>query len=85
VTLTGNVTSVTFSNANAGQKVLINVKQDSAGGYTITGGDWSATKWTDNTTPTLSTASGTVDTIGIMVPRASTYYGYICGTGIIDV
>jgi len=85
VALTGNVTSVTFSNANAGQKVLINVKQDSAGGYTITGGDWSATKWTDNTAPTLSTASGTVDTIGIMVPRASTYYGYICGTGIIDV
>jgi hypothetical protein len=85
VTLTGNVTSVTFSNANAGQKVLINVKQDSAGGYTITGGDWSATKWTDNTAPTLSTASGTVDTIGIMVPRASTYYGYTVGTGIIDV
>ena len=85
VALTGNITSVTFSNADAGQKVLINVKQDSAGGYTITGGDWSATKWTDNTAPTLSTASGTVDTIGIMVPRASTYYGYTVGTGIIDV
>ena len=85
VALTGNITSVTFSNADPGQKVLINVKQDSAGGYTITGGDWSATKWTDNTAPTLSTASGTVDTIGVMVPRASTYYGYTVGTGIIDV
>ena len=85
VTLTGNVTNVTFSNADPGQKVLINVKQGGSVGYTITGGDWSATKWTDNTAPTLSTASGTVDTIGIMVPRASTYYGYICGTGIVDV
>jgi hypothetical protein len=85
VTLTGNVTSVTFSNSNAGQKVLINVKQGGSGGYTITGGDWSATKWTDNTAPTLSTAVNRVDTIGIMVPSGTTYYGYICGTGIVDV
>lgn len=61
-TLTGNVTSVTLSNATSGKECefVLEITQDSTP-RTITWG--SAWKWAGGTPPTLSTASGAKDII----------------------
>lgn len=61
VTLTGNITTMTFSNARAGKAGTIRFIQDSGGSKTTV---WnSALKWASGSAPTLSTAANAVDVL----------------------
>jgi microcystin-dependent protein len=59
VTLTGNITTQTFSNVVAGKAGMITFIQDGAGNHTTV---WNAAlKFTGGTAPTLTTTAGAVD------------------------
>lgn len=61
VTLTGNITTMTFSNARAGKSGTIRFIQDGSGNHTTV---WnSALKWASGSAPTLSTAASAVDVL----------------------
>lgn len=61
VTLTGNITTMTFSNARAGKSGTIRFIQDGSGSKTTV---WnSALKWAGGSSPTLSTAANAVDVL----------------------
>ena len=75
VTLTGNVTSVTFSNPTAGGRYLLYLLTG-AGSFTVTGWDGKV-KWPGGTAPTISTGASKVDliTFGYLTGTQDTYYG----------
>mgnify|MGYP000499881099 CR=1 FL=1 len=61
VTLTGNITTMTFSNARAGKSGTIRFIQDATGSRTTV---WnSALKWAGGSAPSLSTAANAVDVL----------------------
>jgi hypothetical protein len=61
VTLTGNITTMTFSNARAGKSGTIRFIQDGSGNHTTV---WnSALKWGSGSAPTLSTSASAVDVL----------------------
>jgi hypothetical protein len=64
VTLTGNITTITFSNVKAGQAGVIRFIQGGAGSFTIPTTINSTMKCAGGCAYTLSTAVGTVDAIG---------------------
>lgn len=76
----GNAT-IAFSNASAGQCVLINIVQDSGGSRTVT---WPVfIRWAGGSAPTLTTAGNKIDTIGIAVGSGGTpYLGYVVGSNL---
>lgn len=73
LTLTGNVTAVTFANLQAAGKstfAILKIKQDATGGRTIT---WpSSVKWAGGTAYVPSAAANAVDTVGLMTLDAGT-------------
>ena len=75
VTITGNIT-ITNSGAVDGQKLLLQVTQGGAGGYTIA--FTTETKFgTDITTVTLSTSIGAMDMIGLVYTSATGKYNVV--------
>jgi hypothetical protein len=64
VTLTGNITTVTFTNLKAGQAGLIRFIQDGTGSRTIPATINSALKCAGGCSYTLSTAANAVDVLG---------------------
>jgi hypothetical protein len=72
VTMTGNVTSVTFSNPQTGGSYLLRIATG-AGSFSITG--WPVTvKWTGGTAPTITATASKVDLINFYYDGTS-YYG----------
>ncbi|MCD6035210.1 MAG: hypothetical protein K0R63_951 [Rickettsiales bacterium] len=77
LTLTGNITTLTFSNppatGKAGNLTLI-LKQDGTGGRTVS---WpAAVKWVGASAPVLSTAANAIDIVTLCTTDAGTiYYG----------
>lgn len=60
LTLTEDVTSVTFSNLVSGTNFDLEVKQDGVGGWTVAG--WAAAfTWVGGVAPTISAAAGAID------------------------
>ena len=79
VTLTGNPT-IAFSNAVAGQALLIRLTQDGTGSRTVT---WPSINWTGGSAPLLTTTASKTDAILIICTvAASTYDGYVAGKNI---
>lgn len=72
VTMTGNVTSITFSNPVTGGAYVLRVATG-AGGFTATG--WPGTvKWSGGTAPTITATASKVDLINFYYDGTS-YYG----------
>ena len=69
-TLTGAV-NLAFSNPIAGANYSLTLIQGGAGSYTVT---WPTTKWVGSVPPTLSTAIGAIDLIGLYYDGTN-YYG----------
>jgi hypothetical protein len=80
-TLTGNVTSITFTNTSGGANgVTLELTQGGSGGYTV---NWPTTtpnvKWAGGTAPTLSTGVGDIDIIQLISKDGSNWYGFPAG------
>lgn len=80
LTLTENVTSITFSNPPASgtaYALTIRIVQDSTA-RTIS---WPAsTKWPDGVAPIISSASGAIDVVTLFTTDAGTnWYGFLAG------
>lgn len=79
VTLGGNRT-LALSNATTGQWFVVELLQDATGSRTVT---WFSTiKWTQGTTPTLTTTASKKDTFLFRCTGSGTYDGYIVGQNI---
>lgn len=73
VTLTENITSITFSNIPASNitPITIEFTQDGTGGWTVAG--WpAAVKWPGNTQPTITDTAGAVDVVSGFAKTSST-------------
>jgi len=79
VTLGGNRT-LAVSNVSVGQCFVIDLIQDGTGSRTVT---WFTTiKWTDGTTPTLTTTANKRDSFGFICKSSGNYQGYIIGQNL---
>jgi len=84
-TLTGNVTSISFTNLSGSNyyamSTTLEIIQGGSGGYTIT---WpSSVKWAGGTEPTLSTGVGEIDFIQLMSrDQGVTWYGFLAGNNL---
>jgi hypothetical protein len=74
VTLGGNRT-IAFSNPREGQSFMLLVKQDGTGNRTLV---WPTVKWSDVTTPVLSTTAARVDIFAFFYDGTD-YFGTIVG------
>ena len=75
MTLTGNITGITFSNPIDGARYVLILTQDGTGGRTIV---WpAAVHWSGGTAPTLSAASK-IDLVSLFY-RGGVYYATIIG------
>lgn len=79
VTLTGNITTINFSNVKAGQAGLIRFIQGGAGNFTIPATINSIMKCAGACSYTLSTAAGAVDVLGYTCVSAT----YCIGGGLL--
>lgn len=79
ITLTGNVTSLAFSNATVGQVLFLRVIQGGAGSYTVA---FPTAKWPGGAAPTLTTTVGAIDAFMFICTAASTYEAYHAGFGL---
>jgi hypothetical protein len=85
-TLTGNVTSISFSRLSGSDyyamSVTLEIIQGGSGGYTVT---WpSSVKWSGGVAPTLSTGVGEVDFIQLMSrDQGVTWYGFLAGNNLL--
>jgi len=70
-TLSQNITSVTFTNATAGQSGSIFIKQPASGGPYTVGGWGSGFKFSAGTAPTITATSSKTDRIDYVVIGAS--------------
>lgn len=81
ITLTGNITTLAFSNVTVGQAIVIRFIQDGTGGRTIT--NWPSTiKWAGAVVPTLAPTANRIDSIGFLCTSSGNYDGYILGQGM---
>jgi hypothetical protein len=70
VTLTANCT-ITFTNADSGKKLFLEVIQDGTGSRTIT---WPASaKWSGGTAPTLTTTASKTDVFSFAATGAKEF------------
>ena len=81
LTLTGNVTSLAFSNGPAsgeGKSVVVDFVQGGSGSYTVT---FTSTKFDSGIAPTLSTGVGDIDRIAFDITNdgADQIYGHVLG------
>lgn len=79
VTLTGNITTITFSNVKAGQAGMLRFIQDGTGGHTIPATVNSVLKCPGGCDYTLSTSANAVDVIAYMCPSTT----YCLGSALI--
>ena len=78
ITLTQSITSWSNSNPVAGQTITAFITQGGSGSYTISGGHWGTTKWSNGTAPTLTTTVGKTDIVSIFYDGTSNY-GFVGG------
>ena len=81
LTLTGNVTSLAFTNGPAsgeGKSVVVDFVQGGSGSYTVT---FTSTKFDSGIAPTLSTGVGDIDRIVFDITNdgADQIYGHVLG------
>ena len=81
LTLTGNVTSLAFSNGpgnGEGKSVVVDFVQDGTGSRTVT---FTSTKFDSGISPTLSTGAGDIDRIAFDITNdgADQIYGHVLG------
>ena len=81
LTLTGNVTSLAFSNGPAsgeGKSVVVDFVQGGSGSYTVT---FTSTKFDSGIAPTLSTGVGDIDRIAFDITNdgSDQIYGHVLG------
>ena len=81
LTLTGNVTSLAFTNGPAsgeGKSVVVDFVQGGSGSYTVT---FTSTKFDSGIAPTLSTGVGDIDRIAFDITNdgADQIYGHVLG------
>jgi hypothetical protein len=76
ITLTENITSITFSNATKPGTRVIKWIQDTTGAYTVTGYP-AAVKWIGDTEPVISAGADAVDIMSIVVDKGGNIYGVI--------
>ncbi len=81
LTLTGNVTSLAFSNGpgnGEGKSVVVDFVQGGSGSYTVT---FTSTKFDSGIAPTLSTGVGDIDRIAFDITNdgADQIYGHVLG------
>ena len=81
LTLTGNVTSLAFTNGPAsgeGKSVVVDFVQGGSGSYTVT---FTSTKFDSGIAPTLSTGVGDIDRIAFDITNDGTdqIYGHVLG------
>lgn len=76
ITMTGNITTTTMTGALDGQKMILELIQDSTGGRTISFGS-NVRFGTDLTSITLSTAANKMDRVGLIYNSAASKYDVI--------
>ena len=81
LTLTGDVTSLAFTNGPAsgeGKSVVVDFVQGGSGSYTVT---FTSTKFDSGIAPTLSTGVGDIDRIAFDITNdgADQIYGHVLG------
>jgi hypothetical protein len=81
LTLTGNVTSLAFTNGPAsgeGKSVVVDFVQGGSGSYTVT---FTSTKFDSGIVPTLSTGVGDIDRIAFDITNdgSDQIYGHVLG------
>tara|TARA_R100000406_G_scaffold75771_2_gene56263 strand:- start:1378 stop:1758 length:381 start_codon:yes stop_codon:yes gene_type:complete len=81
LTLTGNVTSLAFTNGPAdgeGKSVVVDFVQDGTGSRTVT---FSSVKFDSGIAPTLSTGAGDIDRIAFDITNdgSDQIYGHVLG------
>ena len=81
LTLTGDVTSLAFSNgpgSGEGKSVVVDFVQGGSGSYTVT---FTSTKFDSGIAPTLSTGVGDIDRIAFDITNDGTdqIYGHVLG------
>jgi|DEB0MinimDraft_10_1074344.scaffolds.fasta_scaffold356587_1 hypothetical protein len=81
LTLTGNVTSLAFTNGPAsgeGKSVVVDFVQGGSGSYTVT---FTSTKFDSGIAPTLSTGVGDIDRIAFDITNdgSDQIYGHVLG------
>jgi len=76
VTLGGNRT-LALSNAHAGQRFMVTLKQDATGSRTVTW--WSGISWPGGTVPTLTTTANKSDVFEFLCTGTNTYIGRVWG------
>ena len=75
----GNITIAVSNDTNA-QRFIVSITQDSVGSRTVT---WFSTiRWSDGTTPTLTTTANKRDTFGFIRTGSGTYDGFTIGQGL---
>jgi len=74
ITLTGDITTLTFSNGVVGRRYTLILKQGGSGGYTVSWPD--TVRWSGGNAPTLTVTVGRTDYIGFIYnPVGSKYHG----------
>lgn len=81
LTLTGNVTSLAFTNgpsSGEGKSVVVDFVQGGSGSYTVT---FTSTKFDSGIAPTLSTGVGDIDRIAFDITNdgSDQIYGHVLG------
>lgn len=79
MTLTGNVTSMTFTNGVDGQKILLRLRQDGTGNRTLAFGS-GVRLGSDIPSVVLSTAANSLDYIGIVYNATDGEYDVVAVT-----
>lgn len=75
ITLTDNCT-ITLPEAKAGQSMTVLLKQDDAGGRTVT---WNTALWAGGTVPTLSTDTNAKDVLVFICIDNTNWMGFVSG------
>jgi hypothetical protein len=73
LTLTGSITSISFSNWINGRSYRLILIQGGAGSYTVSGGDWASVKWMGGGAPTLTTTVAHADCITFVYGNSIIY------------
>jgi hypothetical protein len=73
ITLTGSITSITFSHWTNGQAYRLILIQGGSGSYTVSGGGWASVKWAGAAAPTLTATVGHADVVTFVYANSIIY------------
>jgi hypothetical protein len=79
-TLATNPQVFHLANVTKGQKFVIRIEQDAAGGNGIT--FFSTIKWAGGSAPTVTTTAGKADVFGFIAVETGLYDGFVIGQNI---